>query len=418
VQSLFNYAILACIFTTGFLVSKIFVKTGLATRVVIGFIKLSRGHILYLLLFLIGSSALLSSFIPNAITVLTLIPVLRIISGQHVKVETKAGQLSTPIVLAVIYGSNIGGMASIIGSPAHAVLLGFLPLLERRYHTVILGKDRLNFFSWLSFGIPTAILLVLFSWVLIYLLLVPKKLKKTELDFSLVELHSCPTRLRRVGMAASILILCTWVFISLVQTYFPGAGLVLTVLSICLGISFIWFIFFVKFKIPGGNSEVLLTLQDCYSGLPGRGIALAIGAALFSGVLILLRVPEHFGDWFVGLEWIQIMHTRSYYTILAVITTFATEFVSNTTVALTFFPVTYILSSSLGFNVLASLILVSLSSTCAFMSPIATPVNALAFGSVKGVSLGKMMITGFLMNIVSSLWLSYSLVTIVSAVLY
>jgi sodium-dependent dicarboxylate transporter 2/3/5 len=49
---------------------------------------------------------------------------------------------------------------------------------------------------------------------------------------------------------------------------------------------------------------------------------------------------------------------------------------------------------------------VSVSSTAAFMSPIASPVNAVAFASIKGVSLRRMILKGFVLNIVSSLWIT------------
>ena len=94
-------------------------------------------------------------------------------------------------------------------------------------------------------------------------------------------------------------------------------------------------------------------------------------------------------------------------------TTFLTEFLSNTTVALTFFPLVYNIAENIGLDILSSLIIVSISTTCAFMSPVATPVNALAFGSVKGVSLKKMLLVGFLMNIISSFWLSFSVANFV-----
>ena len=401
-----NYIILLCGFLTGYLVSRIFVKTGLAASIVIGFIRISNGHISYLLLFLIGSSALLSSFIPNTVTVLALIPILRIINRQYKKLETRKGQLSTPIVMSVIYGANIGGMSSIIGSPANAVLIGFLPLLEKNYNTVIAGREGITFFSWLTFGIPSAALLVLIAWILIFLLLVPKSLKRAELDFSSLERRSCPPKLRSAGLTLSISILIIWIVISVAQTYFPWLVVELSVASIVTFVVFALAVFLLKIKVNQRRSEPLLQLKDIYTGIPGKGLLIALGAAGLSGVLMILRVPDYIGTAFSSMDLSRIVHPIGVYIAIAMVVTYLTEFISNTTVALTFFPIIMVLSLNLGLNPLASLLLVSLSTTCAFMSPIATPVNALAFGSVKGVSLKKMLLSGFLMNMITATVLS------------
>jgi sodium-dependent dicarboxylate transporter 2/3/5 len=416
VQSISNYVILLCCFVTGYLVSRIFVKTGLASSVVIGFTKISKGHISYLLLFLIGSSALLSSFIPNTVTVLALIPILRIINRQYKKLESRKGQLSTPIVISVIYGSNIGGMSSIIGSPANAILLGFLPLLERRYDTLIVGRDRINFFSWLTFGVPTALLLVLIAWILIYLLLVPKHLKRAELDFSSIEKRSCPPKVRSSGLLLSVSILVVWIVVSVIQTYFPELAAELSIVSIVLSVVFILVVFLMRVRVDHSRSEPLLKLKDTYTGLPGKGLLIALGAVALSGVLMILRVPTYIGIAFSRLDLSRIVRPFIIYVIISLAITYLTEFVSNTTVAFTFLPIIFVLSFRLNLNPLASLLLVSLSSTCAFMSPIATPVNALAFGSLRSVSLKKMLFSGFIMNMISGILLSWAVVHFASRV--
>ncbi len=397
-----NYIILLCGFLTGYLVSRIFVKTGLAASAVIEFIRISNGHISYLLLFLIASSALLSSFMPNTVTVLALIPILKIINRQYKKIETQKGQLSTPIVMSVIYGANIGGMSSIIGSPANAVLIGFLPLLEKNYNIVIAGREGITFFSWLTFGIPSAALLVLIAWILIFLLLVPKNLKRADLDFSSIEKRSCPPRLRSIGLTLSISVLLSWIVVSVAQTYFPWLIAELAVTSIVICVVFVLVVFLIKIKLNHHRSEPLLRLKDTYTGIPGKGLLIVLGAAGLSGVLMILRVPDLIGAAFSSLDLSRIVHPVGVYVTIALIVTYLTEFISNTTVALTFFPIILVLSLKLNLNPLASLLLVSLSTTCAFMSPIATPVNALAFGSLKGVSLKKMLLSGFLMNMISA----------------
>jgi sodium-dependent dicarboxylate transporter 2/3/5 len=417
VQSYNNYIILFCVFVTGFLVSRIFIKTGLASSVVIGFTRLARGHMSYLLLILIGSSAFLSSFIPNTLTVLTLIPLLRIIDVQYHRLEERKGQLSTPLVMSIIYGSNIGGMSSITGSPANVLLLGFLPIIERNYQVSIVGRENINFFSWLTFGIPTAILLILVAWVLIYVLLVPKKLRRADLDFSEIERIRCPRKIRSAGLWLSVSLLATWITVSVLQTYLHTWGAALVVFSVIVSAALILYIFVWRIKAEDGKTYRILLLRDCYLGLPTRGMLLAVGAAILSGIFMLLKVPGYLGSWLTGFDLARLARPLVIYIIIALFVTFITEFLSNTTVALTFFPIIYVLTRSLGLDPLSALLLVSLSTTCAFMSPIATPVNALAFGSLKNVSLRKMLLAGFFMNLFSATWLAWSVRNIVPAFL-
>jgi len=85
---------------------------------------------------------------------------------------------------------------------------------------------------------------------------------------------------------------------------------------------------------------------------------------------------------------------------------FFTEIVSNTTVIIIMFSLIMSLYPILGVNPLFLMFAISISSTAAFMSPIASPVNAVSFASIKGVSLKRMILKGFILNVVSCLWIT------------
>ena len=198
----------------------------------------------------------------------------------------------------------------------------------------------------------------------------------------------------------------------MLQTFFSSISLSIARIAVAVtlvstGVVFLW-------RIPASSDrpEPLLRLSDCFTGLPAKGFILALCAALFSALLMALGVPEYFGDLLMRFDLSDFAGMFWAYAFLALSVTILTEFVSNTTVALTFFPLVYVFSVSLSLDPLAALLLVSLSTTCAFMTPIATPVNALAYGSVKNVSLRKMVLAGLLMNLCSALWLSWATVHI------
>ena len=93
--------------------------------------------------------------------------------------------------------------------------------------------------------------------------------------------------------------------------------------------------------------------------------------------------------------------------LLALLTSFSTELLSNTAVQLSLFIIIVPLAAMLKFSAIEALIIITLSSTCAFMSPIATGVNGLAFGGVKDVSLKVMIFVGFVMNLIGAFYISF-----------
>jgi sodium-dependent dicarboxylate transporter 2/3/5 len=86
---------------------------------------------------------------------------------------------------------------------------------------------------------------------------------------------------------------------------------------------------------------------------------------------------------------------------------------SNTVVQVALFLVLLPLAAGAGFPLAQALLVVTLSCTCAFMSPIATPVNALAFGGVPGVSLWRFMAIGVVMNVLAASLITYYVLTFV-----
>ena len=90
------------------------------------------------------------------------------------------------------------------------------------------------------------------------------------------------------------------------------------------------------------------------------------------------------------------------FVLLATVTSFATELFSNTVIQLALLEALHVGAPSS--PVLIELMLaVTLSCTCAFMSPLATGVNGLVFGELRGTSLWRMLATGLVMNLAGAL---------------
>jgi len=157
-------------FVNGFLVYRLLVVTRLTDVFVFWSLKKSRGHINRIFLFIISTAALLSFFIPNAVTVLALLPILKTIDRDLAE-QDNGYRLTTALTLSAIYGANIGGMGSLIGSPANLLLIGALDFYA------VTGRELINFFSWFLWSVPLVVVFVVAAWVLVVSFAVPRNAK-------------------------------------------------------------------------------------------------------------------------------------------------------------------------------------------------------------------------------------------------
>ena len=96
---------LMLMFAGGYLVYRLTVKTGLTEAFVHRALARSRGNIRLIFLYIILSAALLSAFVPNTITALAMLPVLKKLRDDMKIME--GTDLTTPLALSLIYGANI-----------------------------------------------------------------------------------------------------------------------------------------------------------------------------------------------------------------------------------------------------------------------------------------------------------------------
>ena len=387
-------------FISGFLVSRLMIKVRLPQRIVFWFIGKKNLSLAKILFYLIAISAFLSFFIPNAITVLTLLPLLELLRRSYEKANGPSRNVATMLALAAIYGANIGGMGSITATPANGILVTFAVFND------VPGIQHLTFASWLIWGIPLVMVFVCIAALILCLVLRPWKYQKNQIDlpFDDDEVHH-PCQKITIGIA--VLYFLTSFILSIVLMQLPDKTFSILIISGTLTLVFIFFLFFVPVKgsTKSRPAQVLLKIPDCYNELPTRGfifVGIAVGLA---ALLYTVNIHEYFSSW---SGWVMKIGVPTFvlFFFIALATSFSTEILSNTAVQISFFVMALPLAQQLGFSALEVLIIITLSSTSAFMSPIATGVNGLAFGGVKGVSFTRMLLVGFIMNIAGALLIS------------
>lgn len=378
---------LVLLFITGFIISRVMVKTRLPQKLVRLFMGHSHNSLSLTLFYLLVTAASVSLFIPNAITLLTLLPVLDLLGRTF---QERNSKIPTMLTLAALYGSNIGGMGSITGTPTNMVLIGYL-----QAHGVP-GVEQITFFSWLIWGVPLVILLIIIAWIILCTGFNAwhTDAEQVHLPFAPNETEH-PLQYHAVAVLMIYIVLAAWLSYLLMVVPEQTTNIVILTALVTLGL--IWFLFVYKIA----DNRPLLMLADVYSDLPIKGLEWIAIVLILAGVLYLLGIQY----WITYYTQALIPAGTQAFTLLltaALITTFATEVLSNTMIQLAMFVVMLPIAQSAGVSPIQALLIVTLTCTCTFMTPIATPVNALAFGSTKDMSLWHFMGIGAIMNVVSA----------------
>jgi len=393
---------LILLFAGGYLVYRLMAATRLTDAFVAWALRRCRGSAPALLLTIIATSAALSSFIPNTITVLTLLPVLNRLDRDY------AGRgvtgMATVLMCAAIYGAAIGGMGSMIGSPANGVLIAALDFFQ------VEGREQLNFFNWFLWSVPLVALFVLAAWGVACMGL-PRSARNAPVTPAGREGERANTR-QRYGGRLFWLYMGFWVVEAALGGALPKFANAAP--WVCLGFSaaFAWLVFVRSAPESPFARGPLLRAGDLVSDVPRRGLAFVLVLGVLFGAVHWLRLDERAVTLAGGLLQGDMGPRAIYFlTILAVI--FLTEVLSNTAVVAAFFTLAVAAARAHGMEPLPLMIGVSLASTCAFMTPIATPTNALAFGEMRGASLTRMILLGLVLNLAGAViltgWLGWVL---------
>jgi sodium-dependent dicarboxylate transporter 2/3/5 len=287
-------------------------------------------------------------------------------------------------MLAIAYAATIGGMGTLIGTPPNALFAGFV---EKTYGISI------SFGQWMLLGVPIVAVLLPLTWLLL-----------TRVAFKLPDetakagtgtgpaLAPTPPLTAGQRLVAIILVLTAlaWIARPLLTTWFdlPGltdAGIALTaVLAL--------------FALPRAltDGKPALTWDDV------RTIRWDV-LILFGGGLALADALQSTGlaQWIAsGATLLADIPLAVFILAMMIIIVYLGELASNTAMAAIFLPIAA--ATAVGFNTepLALLVPVALAASLGFMLPVATPPNAIVYGS-GAVTSGDMLFAGAILDVIS-----------------
>jgi solute carrier family 13 (sodium-dependent dicarboxylate transporter), member 2/3/5 len=325
------------------------------------------------------ATAFLSMWISNTATTLMMLPMAMSVI-KSVKGDGKT-RFATGLLISIAYAANIGGTATIIGTPPNVQLAG---ILSQQYNVHI------DFFQWLKLGLPFSVLTNFIAFLFI------KQLFFRNLSLDMPEFEKTTLdKEQKIVLFTFSFIVFLWIFSKPILAPF-GVAISDTAIAVLGGLLF--------FVLPGQEGKSLLVWKDM-DRIPW-GILI-----LFGGGLAVAQILAKTGVISELVNYLSAWSTSSIVVIillLITITVFATELMSNLALVSLLIPI--VATFSLEFNLPLVLLCsgVALASSCAFMLPVATPPNAIVYSS-NMIPIKKMVQVGLYLNIVVVLIISFFL---------
>ena len=330
---------------------------------------LARGNLFIAIIYLFLITAFLSMWMSNTATAAMMLPLAMGILSQLD--HEKEHNTYVFVLLGIAYSASIGGMGTLVGSPPNAIVASNL---------------HLTFADWLWYGLPIMIILLPLMIGTLYIIFKPKLHINFEQSFERIEMNS----VRVLTLVIFVVIALTWVF----------SGQINPLISGLLGL---------QKNIASFDSVVALlaAIVICSTGIASWkqiqestdwGVLMLFGGGLtLSAVLKDSGASKILADSIVFM--IEGQHFYLIGLLVATFIIFLTEFTSNTASAALLVPIFISIAQSLGMPEIGLALIIGLGASCAFMLPVATPPNAIVFGSGQ-VKQSEMVKAGFVLNLV------------------
>jgi len=376
----------------GFILAIAIEKWNLHKRIALSIINFVGTNVVKIILGFMIATAFMSMWISNTATTVMILPVgMAIVSQLKDNPDTIEDEnliFGKALMLAIAYSASIGGIATLIGTPPNLVLAG---VVEETYNVEI------SFAQWFSFGFPISVVFLILCWLYLTRIAFTFKQKsfpggRAEINRQLVKLGKISFE-ERLVLGVFIFMAVAWISRSFILSQFIPA-IDDTIIAI--------FGALILFILPAkGGKRRLLNWEEAVK-LPwgililfGGGMALALGFES-SGL------AQWIGNQFASLKGISLLLLLL---ILIASVNFLTEITSNLATTAMLLPVLVSLAAALGVHQYYLLVGATVAASCAFMLPVATPPNAIVFGSGY-LRIPDMVKKGVWMNIISILILT------------
>lgn len=345
------------------------------------------------------ATAGLSMWISNTASTVMMLPIgISLVALVHDQLQKEAaGESEAPanfaicMMLGIAYAASIGGFATLIGTPTNLFLAGFAA-----EQGIALGFAR-----WMVFALPMSAVFLVIAWLCLTRVVFPIRIREIPGGRQLIrgELTGMGPVSRGEWTVLIVFAATAFCWVArepltnwdwLIQRV-PAVGRVNdTMIALCGAL--------LLFVIPIDARRGIFALDwDTAIKIPW-GVLL-----LFGGGYSLAEAMKQsqLGDW-IGQQVaaLDFFPTAALVVVVVAMVVFLTELTSNTPTAAAFVPILFGVAGGLHVEPLLFLIPATLAASCAFMLPVATPPNAIVFGSGH-VPIRSMIRAGVWLNCVS-----------------
>jgi len=389
------------LFLGGFMVALAMERWNLHRRIALRIITLVGGGPNRIVLGFMLAAAFLSMWISNTATAMMMAPIaLAVVKGVgHEDNRAETRRFAVALLLGTAYGCSVGGLATLIGTPPN-------PLLVSNLGLIFPDAPEISFAGWMVIGLPVCIVMLAVIWVLLTAMF---RLRRME---GLID-HQVFTRERdvlgppsfeeKVVFVDFVLLAALWLTrtgLRIGDIDIPGWSALLPDGTLVDDGTVAIVMALLLFVVPSHN----IAGRRVMDWRTARKLPWAI-VLLFGGGFALAKgfVDAGLSDW-LGERMTGLSDLPPVLMILCIclIMTFLTELTSNTATTQMALPVVASVAIAVDMNPLLLMVPATLSASCAFMLPVATPPNAIIFGT-EMVTIREMARAGLLLNIVGAL---------------
>ncbi|WP_448211117.1 SLC13 family permease [Colwellia sp. MEBiC06753] len=362
-----------------FILSKALERSGVHERLAMGMINIvgtsSGKRLVFAFMF---ASAMLSMWISNTATTLIMLPIaLAIIHKLNNKV------LACALILGIAYSASLGGVATPIGTPPNVIFMA----VYQEY----VGKE-MGFISWMKIGVPIVVISLPFMalWL--------TRNVKTSLDITLPEQAPWRVAEKRVLIVFGLTALA---WITRQEPFGGWTGLLglkgVGDSTVALAAVVLMFI------VPNGEVDEStgkkLRLLDWPTAnlIPWGMLLLFAGGIAIAKGFVASGLSELLGQWLSSLSAIPVL---AMVLVIGLVVTYLTEITSNTATATLLLPILAVAAVSIDQDPLVFMVPATICASCAFMLPVATAPNAIAYGTEQ-IEIKQMVKEGFILSLLT-----------------
>jgi sodium-dependent dicarboxylate transporter 2/3/5 len=358
-------------------------------RIALNIVRLTGTNANGIILGFMLATAALSMWISNTATTVMMLPIaLSVVDlltkGKDEHPERGIRFFALSLMLGIAYAANIGGTATIIGTPPNVVFAGYI--------RQTFGFE-VTFSNWMMVGLPFASLLLAVTYFFVVKVLYPNRLGSFTGAGALIEEEVARLGPMSKGERQTLFIFTAtalaWILRSQLNNWIPGLQLTDPIIAMLATVAL--------FTTPVNFKEGVFVLKWKNTEKLPWGILLLFGGGLsLAGALERTGIVDLIGHQFASLENAGFLIILG----LSAVSLFLTELISNVALVTVLLPVVGGIAVAAGIRPLMVCVPVTLAASCAFMLPMATPPNAIVFASGH-LTIPQMVRAGLILNILT-----------------